>query len=158
MCQELAIPMTACRKWELQTVAGGHSKYWYVVDSGGVRSYAPLRDDVPVARSASPSWAGFQPTGYATIRRLAFGPIVRPLTIGVELFRLCRPSCVVWRAIKTVPLHGTGAAKRRPLGSPRSSLRSLCPTLVNTRGISGSPEGLGTPWSEIRLGVPSPEG
>ena len=98
MCQELAIPMTACRKLELQTFAGGHCKYWYVVDSGGVRSYAPLMDDVHVARGASPSWADLRSTCDATIRRLAFGPIVRPLTIGVELFRLCRPSCVVWRA------------------------------------------------------------
>ncbi len=47
---------------ELRTVAGSHRRYWYVVDYGGVRSYAPLMDDVHVARSASPFWAGFQPT------------------------------------------------------------------------------------------------
>ncbi len=71
--------MTACRKLELQPVAGGHCKYWYVVDSGGVRSYAPLMDDVHVARSASPVRAGFQPTWYATIRRLSFGHDFRSL-------------------------------------------------------------------------------
>ena len=74
-------------------IAPARSGMW--IDYGGVRSYAPLMDDVHVARSASPAWADFQSTCDATIRRLAFGPIVRPLTIGVELFRPYSPSCVV---------------------------------------------------------------
>ena len=85
---------------------------------------------------------GGKPTCDATIRRLAFGPIVRPLTIGVELFRLCRPCCVVWRAGLIVSTASTGAVALLDLLAAPSG--HCCPALVNTRGISGTPEGLGS--------------